>query len=263
MIASAREHWQSIGLDPVAFDAALAGNTPAPPPAPPGGSPAPSADSPGQLHLSVSPQLSDDQAEQMAQALLDAGVSEEKIKAALKADGWEVAPTLTPEEQAELDAQEEHNQHWGYDHHFEPSDYHVNYADVLARAETTTDPDALAQFDQHARSWLADMQMPPELGAALIERGQQVGGELARMDDASKQLWVREQRYLAERMAGGPDQLAEKIRLAGEVVKQAPGAFWDQAVKAGWFHDAWMIMTLANEGSRLEGWRNGGPKKPK
>ena len=242
-IADAREHWQSLGLSVEAFDQALAGNAPAVPAVPP---PPPSSVQAGTMALS------EDQAAEMAEALIASGMSPERINAAMVADGFQPTPDATPEQRA----QAEHDARWGYGQHPTPESYRIDYQPLI-HGDNPPAPEALAEFDGMARSWLAELRLPAELGAGLIERGQQVGAELARMDDASKQLWVREQRYLAERMAGGPDQLAEKIRLAGEVVKQAPGAFWDQAVKAGWFHDAWMIMTLANEGARLQGWKAG------
>ena len=86
-IASAREHWASLGLDPARFDAALA--APSEPPASP-----PPPERPEVLSdLKQSP-ITGAQAREIADALIAAGVPKETVADAMKADGVDPAPKV-------------------------------------------------------------------------------------------------------------------------------------------------------------------------
>ena len=248
-IADARDYWASIGLDVGAFDAALAGNAPAAPPAPVGATaPAPNVGSPGGISLTTA------QAEEMANALLAQGVPEARVAAALDADGYELADAMTPE-------QAEHDARYGFDTEHAPADYKINYADAIGAAPNGIDANDLAQLNHAATEFLAGLRIEPDLGASLVEHLMRTGQELRSMDDTSRALWLREQEFTSRSPAGSDDAYAERIRLAQVTLDAAgKGAFRDMILAGPARHDAWTVATLANFGSRLEAWKAGSKK---
>lgn len=242
-IASMRERWISLGLDVERFDrAAIADAVPTPPPQPSGneGEPVEYVETGGM------PRFSDEQAANMADALSRAGVPADKIEAALKADGYDVGISDASDEQTAHDAE------WGFDRNYQPSDYKISYGDALRRAGSEVDPASLSALNTSLTTGLANMQIRPELGAAIVERAMDIGQ--AKMDAAARQLFKVEQRQLVERRAGGSEQLAERLRLAGVMLKMAGPEFAEHLFRSGAADDAWIVETLANEGRRLQGW---------
>ncbi len=245
-IASARATWVAAGHDPGRFDAAM-GVAPADPGSP--AVPAPAAPGTG-----MDP-LTGGQAETLAASLAALGKSEAEIEAEMAAHGME-PDQRTPE-------QIEHDREWGFDQHYEPGDYRINYQDTsLARTYTT---DQLAASQAEWGALLAGMQIAPMIGGSLVEHVIRIGQGLAARTPAERGLWAAEQRYRATCSAGGPERLAERVRLAEVALKvaQANGASADTIDamrRSGVLDDAFTLATLANHGRALEGWL-AGPKK--
>jgi hypothetical protein len=237
-IASARASWTQLGYDPLEFDAAIAGTPP---------SPEPPADKspPKPAH----PTLSPDQVRQAIERLRAAGVAEERIQAALKADGVDVTDADTP-------AEVEHDRAWRVE--FEPQDYRVDY---IPHGGRTLTPGQLAEFNREATTWLSTIGLEPNLGAAVVERAMVVGKTFAKMTEAQRSLWKIEQRQQAERSLGGAEQLDAAITSAARAIKAAGASPFTQAlVSAGILNDAWILRTLSTHSARREAWSAARPK---
>jgi hypothetical protein len=52
-------------------------------------------------------------------------------------------------------------------------------------------------------------------------------------------------------MAGGPEQAAEKMKLAAKALARASAGFTEALRTSGALHDAEIVMHLANQGERL------------
>ncbi len=224
------------GMDPGRVNAALRGDS-APVEA--------DGDGPGipEPSNTKTPPLTDAQAMELADALLAAGVPEEEIRAALEADGYE-AELVEVEEPSE----EERQFRETFGAPADPSEYRIDY---LGRLPVGTDVSTLAEFDREAKAWLSGVGFPPQIGPAVIERAVDVGQRYNRMSEPQRQLWVREQNALFERMAGGPEQASAKLAAAAAALANAPAAFTEALHKSGTFHDAGVMMHLANQGERL------------
>ena len=148
-VGSMREHWVTMGLDAAAFDAAAAGE-------------AVQGIEGGEgddiALLSSTPTLTPAQAQEMAAALLAAGVPQERVEAALREDGLAV-----PAEDARTDEQKAFDANLGP---AAPEDYRVDY---MGR----TPPDLLADlpaFHALGTGWLNALGFPELIGPAVLER---------------------------------------------------------------------------------------------
>jgi hypothetical protein len=95
------------------------------------------------------------------------------------------------------------------------------------------------------------MRLPPEIGTVVIERAIVQGQAYSRMTDAERQLWQREQRFDFERLAGGPNKVAEKVALAGKVLAMGSPDMLANLHRSGALHDAAIVIHLANHAERL------------
>jgi len=239
-IASARDHWVGQGYSAEKFDVALNPSTePEHVPAAPVTS------------LPPSFPMTNVQAREMADALLAAGVPSETVEAAMKADGLDpVPPSKTPE-------QHEHDKEFGFEREIAPAEYKIDY---LSHGGRGVDPAQLAEVNAGATQWLADLRLDPAVGAALIERAMHVGQSLAKMSEAGRELFRREQRYAAERRLGGLEKLEAARALVAKTARLGDPVFTEILLRAGAFDDAWIFLTLANQGERLERWASGPAK---
>jgi hypothetical protein len=221
-VASAREHWISLGLDATKFDAAASGAAPEPQSPQPSTDQRPNAAGMDPLNLSAA------QRAEMANALLAAGAPKEAVEAAMKADGAEMpgAPSapLTEEEKVLQSLAPA-----------APTDIKVDY---MGRISPDVPIEQLVELNQAATTWASEIGFPAVLGAAVIERALDVGHAYDRMDDISRQPWVREQRVEFERMAGGPEKAAEKMALAAVALQRGTPAFTQGLKTSGALHDA-------------------------
>jgi hypothetical protein len=97
--------------------------------------------------------------------------------------------------------------------------------------------------------------MPPEMGAALVQQMLRVSQKVRGMSEGERTLWAAEQHATVERMAGGPDGLKAKLADAASVLAMGgPGPFREAMGSGPVFHDAWVLLTLANWGSRVNEW---------
>lgn len=249
-IAASRATWAGYGHDPAAFDAALAGNQPATIEGAPEGDDRHrdnAADGTPRL-----PALTPQQIASGIAKLRASGMAEEAIQAAMKADGI-TEPTPHELEIAKHDAS------FGFGVPHSPADYKIDYGKAAASLQAGE----LASFDTEARSFLAGLQMPPSLGAGLVERVMAVGQAANAMDPAARQLFIREQKALGLRASNGDEaKLAETIRLAGVALKHAgPSEFRSSFLKSQGAHDWFVVSTLANHGAHIERWQASRPGK--
>lgn len=192
----------------------------------------------------------------MADRLRAAGVPEERIKAALCADGWDV-PEHTPEQQAEIEAKEEWDQSWGFGRKVEASEYKIDY---LNHGGRNADPVALANVNREATQFLAGMQIDPTLGAAVIERAMDVTQRLATMNPAQREIWKQDQSAAMRRLVGGEEGMRETTRLAAVALRATgPSELRTLLLERDAFNDPWLVRTLATQGERIERWK-AGPK---
>jgi len=231
-VAALRDHWTSFGYDPAVFDRAISGK------------PEPSTDAKAEGGMTKpiyagDMGLTDAQRREMAEELIKFGVPVEQIEAALKADGTELPPDTR------TDAEREYDETWGAT---TPDVYRIEY---IGRLLASTDTASLAAFHTEATTWLSAMNFPAAIGASVIERAMDTGQAYGRMSEPGRQLWIREQKVALERMAGGPDQAAEKMTLAAKALARAPAGFTEELRKSGALHDAGMVFNLALQGERL------------
>lgn len=230
-IGASREKWIGHGYDPATFDAALGGK--------------------------ASPSLTPEQTASAIAKLRQAGVPEERIIAAMEADG------ITPKAENRTPEQIEHDRDFGFDRPaFEPSDYLISHA-----AETKTrGPDHVAAVDASAKDFLAVLNITPALGAALIEHAVEKGQAWSKASETERELYKREQRAIGLKACGGsPEKLSETIALAGQTIRLALGGkgdFAEALVKSGAANDWWLISTLANQSRHTNAWAKDRPGKP-
>jgi hypothetical protein len=237
-IASARDHWISLGLDAGQFDSAMA-------PAPDNttGAPAPAAtvqDDRAGIEImgaDKAPQFSQAEAEQMAQALRDQGYDEARIVAAMAESGYEpLAPDLRTEDERE------------FDRAFpapSPSSYTPNYRECTSE----TDVAKIAATNTEFTTWAADLALPAEIGTYLIEEALRVEGATARMTEPGRQLWVREQRAAFANLVGGPEKVEEKLAMVRPLLERNP-AMRDRLHRTGALDSAAVVIHLAHHAER-------------
>jgi hypothetical protein len=248
-----REAWIAYGHDPSRFDAMtapLVGEAQA------GGNPAQENSEAAGIEVSIGPTvlptLTPAQAQAMADELIRAGHDPVRVREALEEGGYQdPGPQLTPE-------QIEHNQDWGMDRLYRPSEYAINYID--AGVAGSVDPGELADFHKEATGFLSKLNLEPQIGTALIERAIQTDERIKRMPEGERALWALEQKAIVERQAGGPEGYREKIKLAASALNMAPGEFRGRLAGAA---DAWTVLTLANHGAKLQEWRAKYPRNSK
>jgi hypothetical protein len=249
-IAASRATWAGYGYDPAAFDAALAGNPPVRVDGVPEGD-----DKHRDNAADGTPKMPSLTKEQIASGIAKlraSGMAEDAIQAAMKADGIK-EPTPHELELAKYDAS------FGFGVPHAPADYKIDYG----RAGASLQAGELASFDGHAKEFLTGLQMPPSLGAGLVERVMAVGQAANDMEPAARQLFIREQKALGLRASNGDEaKLAETIRLAGVALKHAgPSEFRSSFLKSQGAHDWFVVSTLANHGAHIERWQASRPGK--
>lgn len=235
-VAALREHWVSVGLDVATFDAAASG-VPQEPQEPPQGVASPAVD-----QSEPAGDLSPQQIQEMADALLAAGVPKEEVEAALKADGLSFAAADT-----RTDEQREYDAGFGAG---APQDYKISY---VGRAPADLGPDGLAALNEAATTWLRDMAFPTQIGPAVVERLLEVNAQLGAMTEPERRLWAAEQAYQFEQWAGGAEQAAERRASAVKALAKGRADFTDTLVANGALQDAQVLTQLALHGARLAG----------
>ncbi len=239
-VAAARANWIKFGYDPAKFDAAVAA---APEETPPGYTPGTGIQ-----------RLTQAEADTLEATLRASGLTEDQVAAELQAHGYE-RDTRSPE-------QFEHDERWGFGREYKAEEYKINYRDAGILDQHTTETMAASQVEW--RDLLTGFQISPAIGADLVERAIRTGQAFTKMDADQKTLWIAEQRAQGLRVAGSPEAVTERNRLAGVAITYAvqhgARASTIEALRqAGAFDDWFTIQTLANHGRALEGWL-AGPK---
>ena len=235
-IAAMREQWVSYGLDPAKFDQAAAGREPAP-----AAVEIAREDFEAEcLSPLKTPSLTEREAQELAASLIAAGVPQDQVNAALREDGYGQAPpdTRSDEEKA-------------FDVAFggaTPAAYHIDY---MGRVPSGVDEAEVARFNGEATAWLAALGFPEQIGPAVMERAIDVSREIERMSIPERELWVREQAFNFDRMAGSPERAAKLRGFALAALDRGGDAFTVALFDAGAFQDAGVLMHLAHQGERL------------
>ena len=230
--AAMRAQWEKLGLDLGEFDRAASGTPP---------TPATPAEEPTREDLTSlsQPSFSAAEAKSMAEELIRAGVPQEQVEAALKADGYRL------EDDTRTDEQIEHDRMFGA---APPEQYRLDYQ---GRIPAGMEIDKLAAANTEMTTWLSQAGFSPEIGPAVLERAIDAGQAYAKMSDVDRQLWVGEQRAEFARMARTPERAAELIDFASAVLARGGQAFSDALAKSGALDDAGVLMHLAHQGERL------------
>jgi hypothetical protein len=232
--ASLRETWIAAGHDPAVFDAAASGAADDAP-----GDPAADANAPDVLPPSKLPTLTQAQAQDLAASLIAAGRDPAEVAAALAADGYE-APAPDTRTEGQID----HDDVWGG---AAPSDYHLNFR---GRANGA-DIEGIAATNTATTHWLAAIGFPPSIGVAVAERAIDVGQVVGTMTEPQRALWAREQANEFARLAGGPEQAEERLKLASKALARGGEAFAALLRETGALDDAFVLTNLALQGERL------------
>jgi hypothetical protein len=168
---------------------------------------------------------------------------------------------VPPVERSE--AQIAHDAEWGFDQRHDPSAYRIGFQDAGILHEQTAS--SMVEVQNEWGGLLSNMQMTPSVGSHLAEMIIRDSRALAAMSDGQRQMWSLEQKHQALQSAGGPEALAERVRLATVALtyamKQGTAPDRIEAIlKSGVLDRAYTLGTLANHGARLEGWL-AGPKR--
>jgi len=185
------------------------------------------------------------QSQEMAAELIKAGMSPERVQAALQGEAEARGEVFAPPTDDRTPEQKEFDASFGAP---PPNAYRIDY---MGRLPAGTPSDELAEFNAVATGWCSAVGFPDTIGAAFVERAIDVGQSLNRASGAERGLWGAEQAVLFERMAGGPQQAKEKIALAADALERAPAQFTDALRASGALSDAGIMMHLAHQGQRL------------
>jgi hypothetical protein len=231
-----REQWVSYGLDPAKFDQAAADQGPS---TVEGGEPEDELEAQVLSSLKTPP-LTERQAQEMAAALIAAGMSPDQVNAALRDEGFGQAPpdVRSDDEKA-------------FDKAFagaSPAAYSIDY---MGRIPPEVDAAGVAQFNSEATVWLAAIGFPEQIGPAVIERAIDVSHRLRSMSAPAREQWVREQGFDFDRLAGSPERAAELRGFAVAALARGGDAFTVALFDAGSLEDAGMLLHLAHQGERL------------
>jgi len=185
-----------------------------------------------------------EQARAFADEMVRTGaMTREGADAALKAGGTEPAPADTRSEQAKT-----------FDVTFAPppapEGYHLDY---MNRLPPGTDTNTVAQFHVAATSWLHEIQMPANIGAAMVERALETGRRLEGVSGPALALWKQEQAVAFDRIAKTPERAAQLRAYAADVLAMATKSpeFSTGLLKSGARFDATVLMNLGLHGERL------------
>jgi hypothetical protein len=230
-VASLREQWVAAGLDAAAFDTAATTDARAPAPTDPSKPEPPKVTTSG---------LSQDQAQEFAEALRASGIPEDKIAEALKADGFDV---LEPDTRS--DEEKEFDQTFGG---AEPHEFQIDY---VGRVDANADPVEAVKFNTEATTWLSEAGFPANIGPGVIERTMDVNSILSRMSAGEKDIWAMEQKAELERQAGGPEAADQVMNYASLVLRRGDPKFAERLFYSGAAMDAFLLMFLGHQGKRL------------
>ncbi len=233
-IASAREHWTGLGHDAFAFDAAATGAPLAASMG--GGAQRPDDDAIQVVGASKTPPVTTEQAAAMANALRASGVPEERIQAALEADGIKIEPDTRSDARRELDRAFPMPA---------PNEYAPTYRGRWEGTEAE-----LVAFDAEARTWLAAVGLPVPIGNDLIERHLDLANRWKGMSEADRTMFKAENRAQFERHFGGPEEVELALAKAEAVIKAAPQAFTDKLALSGILDDWSAVMNLVHHTDR-------------
>lgn len=185
-----------------------------------------------------------EQARAFADEMVRAGVkTREEADAQLRAYGYEPAPVDTRSDEAK-----------SFDATFAPPPAPEGYKlDYINRLPPGTETSTVAQFNGAATSWLHEVQMPPSIGAAMVERAMEVGQRAERMSAPELELWKREQAIAFDRVAKTPERAAQLRAHAVEVLAMPTKTpeFSIGLLQSGARFDATTLMLLALHGERL------------
>jgi hypothetical protein len=228
-----RETWIAHGLDPATFDQAAA-------------APAAAPQEPGETGEPVevlsdlkTPGLSLQEAADMAEELIRAGMDPARVAEALKADGYELPEDTRTEEELEFDRA------FGG---AKPEAYRI---DFRGRIPEGMDLSRVANANAEMTTWLSQAGFPPEIGPAVLEQAMDVGQRYANSSEPMRELWRREQQATFLKMAGSPERAAELVDFAAVVLARGGDAFSNALAKSGALDDAAVLMHLAHQGERL------------
>lgn len=166
-------------------------------------------------------ELNQARAEKMAAALRKAGVSQDRIKAAMEADGFtETSPA-----------------HSG-------AEYQLDWRRIAPDADLT----GVVEVNALLTAGVAEMAMLPGMGKGIAERVVEVGQQVAKMTPTEKTLWQRTQAAELRRHFGSDEAVvaaAHEIDRLGEAGPAAARLLnimqLNQSVR-----DAWTFRTLVN-----------------
>ena len=219
-------------------------NTPTPGPTPIPAIPAPPPPTLAEKPTASSPSwIGTDDARKLADGLLKAGVPQDRVLAALKADGYDFAIDTRSPEQAELD-----RQGIGVEH--APSEYKIDW---VGRVAEGTDPAKIKAATERLTGFAAATSLMPQAATALVSAMMDDASKLDRMSADQKSLWTSEQTRLGERIAGGAEKWAEKIKLADAALARADKDYVKGLRETGVLSSANAILqlSLAEEARQL------------
>jgi hypothetical protein len=242
-IAGARADWIKHGLDPAAFDKAT-GAKPAQregdfmsnrDPTPPSNTVTLNRDASYGGNL----QLSERQADDLANELIKHGVDPDLVAAAMSAEGLVEVEDMRSEEEQRFDAAFASGN---------PGDYAINLAGV---AHADADFAALHEIGQAA---LSAMQFPPAVGAGVYEWAIADGRTFQNLSPSQREDWLRQQDRDLERVVGIGN--VEKAKAnATELLKAFAKAKPDAAkmfAEYGAWQSARVVAMLSRQKERNE-----------
>jgi len=193
------------------------------------------------VHGGPSLPFTQDQAREMADALVHhGGATREQADAALRADGFEpAAPDTRTDEQREFDAMFPPAK---------PEDFKVNYT---GRVPTGVEPETVAEFHREATEWLHKLDFPDRIGSSVMETIIDAAQKQARMSPAERANWAEEQAAIMQRIAGDPEKVDARRKLAEAALARAPGPFVNTLRHLGVLNSADVLLQLALQGERL------------
>lgn len=229
-IAAARANWIKVGNDPATFDKHM-GITAPPPPAlaanPTGSSAAPSW-------------ISQNDALKLGDGLLKAGVPEEKVLAALAADGHpidSISIDVRSDQEITLDK-------WGIGAEHDPSEYRVDWKDA-GRNLDGVDPKIVQQANERLTTFAANVGLIPQVATSTLSEMMRTYAAIQRMDEGQRADWLSDQNRVGERIAGGPEKWAEKIKFADASLARADKSYMAELRETGVLGSAAVILNLA------------------
>jgi hypothetical protein len=204
-------------------------------------SPQPSLVASGITDANRIPTFGVDETTAMANELIKQGVDPERVKAAMRASGYEPGEDARNAAECEFDAT--------FGAAASPSDYKINYT---GRWSADADPTALVEFNQAAKEWLSAIGFPAELGASVVETALDVSRRLGSLSADDQKVWADQQESLLTQYSGkAGGSPADMRKIADKVLEFAPKELTGTLRISGALTDAGVIMQLALQGQRM------------